>query len=552
MEHELAQVRIGWTRSIRTKFAAMALLMLVIVAGGFADQQHRADVVAEGARVEAMLADGVRLKYEASFLGHLIADPGFRAGRGRYRARLREVVSERAVRMDSLLNGNQAERIAPLRAPEVRILMTEDQKSWHAEYLPRIEVLLSRTLDRQLAAASEELNALSLEGSDIANRIMVTQQALSSSETRRYGAVRVLVIAIIALAAAYMVWLGFNLAGRIMRMTGTAEVVARGDLAAAAQTEGGDEVAVLGASLNAMTATLRGLVTTEKTRREGLVGIMAAVREGVENLATTSVEILAATTEQGTSAQAAAAAMAQTVATMDALTQNANEAAERAKAVAESTRRAEETGKTGRKAVEDMIAVMRSVREQSESIAQSILALAEQAQAIGEIAAAVNDIADQVNLLALNATIEASRAGEQGRGFAVVATEVRVLGDQAKKATVQVRQILDASQKNTNAAVIATEEGNKRVGEAVRIAVEAGETIRGLSEHIADASEAAVQIAAGEGQRTTGMTQVSLALKNIDLASRQNLIASRQTEKAIQDLAAGGGRLKTMLERSDN
>src|SRR5207253_3710370 len=108
----------------------------------------------------------------------------------------------------------------------------------------------------------------------------------------------------------------------------------------------------------------------------------------------------------------------------------------------EAIQRTQEVGKAGRKSGEDSGAALGTVREQVESTAENILALAEQAQAIGEIIATVNDIAEQTNLLALNAAIEASRAGEQGKGFSVVAGEVKVLADQSKKATAQVRQIL--------------------------------------------------------------------------------------------------------------
>jgi len=90
-------------------------------------------------------------------------------------------------------------------------------------------------------------------------------------------------------------------------------------------------------------------------------------------------------------------------------------------------------GDVGRRAVEDSISVMATVKDQAESIAQSILGLAEQAQAIGEIIAVVNDIAEQTNLLALNAALEASRAGEHGRGFNVVAVAIKTLGSNRRR-----------------------------------------------------------------------------------------------------------------------
>ena len=92
-------------------------------------------------------------------------------------------------------------------------------------------------------------------------------------------------------------------------------------------------------------------------------------------------------------------------------------------------------GRGGKKSVEESIAGINHVREQIDSIAESIVKLSEQSQAIGEIIATANDIAEQSNLLAVNAAIEAAKAGEQGKGFAVVAQEVKNLAEQSKQAT---------------------------------------------------------------------------------------------------------------------
>jgi methyl-accepting chemotaxis protein len=190
---------------------------------------------------------------------------------------------------------------------------------------------------------------------------------------------------------------------------------------------------------------------------------------------------------------------------------------------------------------------MSLVKEQSEQIAQSILGLAEQAQAIGEIIAAVNDIAEQTNLLALNATIEASRAGEHGRGFAVVASEVKALAAQSKKATGQVRQILGEIQRATNGAVIATERGTKSVGEAIRTANLAGETINSLADTIAGSAQAAVLVTASAGQQEIGMAQIQQAIQSINQAANQNLASTRDAERAAHDLDILGNRLKSLL-----
>jgi PAS domain S-box-containing protein len=284
-------------------------------------------------------------------------------------------------------------------------------------------------------------------------------------------------------------------------------------------------------------------ITQRKKGEEERARLFAAIREAVGRLGTTGAEILASTTQQAAGAQEQAAAVSQTVTTMDEVAQTADQAAQRARGVGEAVTRTLEVGRSGRQAVDESIAALGTVREQVEGTAGNILALAEQAQAIGEIIATVNDIAEQTNLLALNAAIEASRAGEHGRGFAVVAGEVKALADQSKKATAQVRTILGEVQKATNAAVLSTEEVTKGVASATKVADQAGGTIRALAETLAQAAQAAAQIAASAGQQAAGIAQVHQAMRNIDQVARQNLAAMRQSEQAAQNLNALGAEL---------
>ncbi len=264
--------------------------------------------------------------------------------------------------------------------------------------------------------------------------------------------------------------------------------------------------------------------------------ITLPVRGAINQLMSTSSEILAGTTQQATGAQEQAAAISQTVSTVTEVAQTAEQAAQRARGVGEAVQRTLEIGRKGRKVVEESIGALGTVRGQVESTAENILALAEQAQAISDIITTVNDIAEQTNLLALNAAIEASRAGEHGRGFAVVAGEVKALADQSKKATTQVRQILGEIQRATNTAVLSTEEVTKGVAAAAEVAGQSGEAIKTLADTLAEAAQAAAQIVASAGQQATGMAQIQQAILSIDQVSRQNLAATKQAEQAAQSL----------------
>jgi methyl-accepting chemotaxis protein len=288
-----------------------------------------------------------------------------------------------------------------------------------------------------------------------------------------------------------------------------------------------------------------------------LVGIFSAwllkravsqpLRQTSSVLATSAAEILAATTQQTSGATESLVAVTETATTVDEVVQTAEQATERARAVASSAQRAAEIGQQGRQAVEDSVSAMGRVREEVETIGDSILALADQAQAIGEIIATVTDLAEQTNLLALNAAIEAARAGEHGRGFAVVAGEVKSLAEQSKVATLRVRQSLEEIQRATGTAVMATEQGTKEVAAGVRQVSTAGEMIRSLVDAVGVSAQAAAQIAASAGQQSAGMMQIREAISNIRQAAQQNLAATQQADIAARDLDRLGRHLLRLV-----
>lgn len=280
-----------------------------------------------------------------------------------------------------------------------------------------------------------------------------------------------------------------------------------------------------------------------------LRSIMKDISESVNLLASSSSEILVATTQIATGSSETASAITETTTTVEEVRQAAQLSSQKASRVSENAQQVVQVTQIGQKAVDETLRGMEEIQNQMDSVANTIVRLSEQSQQIGGIIASVTDVADQSNLLAVNAAIEAAKAGEQGKGFAVVAQEIKNLAQQSKQATVQVRNILTDIQKATSSAVMATEQTSKAVENGVKQSAQAGDAIKKLAESSTKAVEAATQIVASSQQQTVGMDQIGLAMQNINQAGTENAASMIQAEKAAKGLNELGQKLKALVEQ---
>jgi len=240
-----------------------------------------------------------------------------------------------------------------------------------------------------------------------------------------------------------------------------AEVAAEASAdAAAIQARATGIAAAVLAVLAGIAAALFVLRLLEQSlRREGalaesveqLNSFLARLRTTSAVLGEVSGELRAAAKDAATATRQQSAAVTETSVTIEQLATTAGTIADTVHEVAEA---AERTGMT-----------MQDMRQKVEAIAQRDKSLGERAHKIDEILELINGIAGQTNLLALNAAIEAARAGDAGNGFAVVAAEVRKLAERSLHSTESISEILAAVRDETNATIMATEQGANQAGE---------------------------------------------------------------------------------------
>ncbi len=128
----------------------------------------------------------------------------------------------------------------------------------------------------------------------------------------------------------------------------------------------------------------------------------------------------------------------------------------------------------GDAAVNETIAAMTRIRNNTQETARSIKRLGEVSQEISEVVRLIEDIADRTTVLALNASIQAAAAGDAGRGFAVVAEEVQRLAERATGATHDIENLVKSIQAETNEAVASIEDTTHAVVDGSQLAQQAG------------------------------------------------------------------------------
>ncbi|MDP2000343.1 MAG: methyl-accepting chemotaxis protein [Rhodoferax sp.] len=125
-----------------------------------------------------------------------------------------------------------------------------------------------------------------------------------------------------------------------------------------------------------------------------------------------------------------------------------------------------------------------------------------------DIIGTIDGIAFQTNLLALNAAVEAARAGEQGRGFAVVAAEVRGLAKRSQTAAAEVRVLIADS--------------SARVGTTVSEIRQVNEMMESLISGIGEIAINVNVMAEGSAAQSAALDEVVSAVGDLDLLTQEN------------------------------
>ena len=258
-----------------------------------------------------------------------------------------------------------------------------------------------------------------------------------------------------------------------------------------------------------------------------LTEIVSQLKETSRGLRSATGEILAGandlserTTKQAATIEETSAAMEQLAATVAQNAERAEEASVKSRSMSQS---AEEGGE-----------VMSQANQAMEQITNS-------SSKIANIVGLMEDIAFQTNLLALNASVEAARAGEAGKGFAVVAVEVRRLAQSSAEASSEVKQLIEQS--------------GSEVANGSKLVASATEKLKAILEAVIANNELMGGIAKESREQASAITEVNVAVRQMDEMTQHNAALVEETNAAIEQTetqAADLDRIVDIFRITDN
>jgi methyl-accepting chemotaxis protein len=194
---------------------------------------------------------------------------------------------------------------------------------------------------------------------------------------------------------------------------------------------------------------------------------------------------------------------------------------------ADNAREALKLSQTSQQAAEQGESEMRRLNDAMGDISTS-------SKRIEEIINVIDDIAFQTNLLALNAAVEAARAGEQGKGFAVVAEAVRSLAARSASAAKDITSLIKES-------VVKIDRGSK-------LADESGVALKNILAAVRKVSELNQQIASASQEQSTGITQISRAMNDLDQSTQRNAASAEEVAASAEQMSAQALLLRDEVE----
>lgn len=252
-----------------------------------------------------------------------------------------------------------------------------------------------------------------------------------------------------------------------------------------------------------------------------LSAVLGAISESITTMDDGTREISSGAGDLSKRTEQQAASLEETAAALEEITAN----------VSNSSKRTEEARSVATEANRSAVKSAEVVSQAEEAMGR----IETSSQQISNIIGVIDEIAFQTNLLALNAGVEAARAGEAGKGFAVVAQEVRELAQRSATAAKEIKGLIQNS--------------SKEVESGVKLVRDTGESLKIIGGFITQINQHMNSIATSAKEQSVGLSEVNIAVNQMDQTTQQNAAMVEQSTAASASLAQEAQKLRELVSQ---
>ncbi|PKG49450.1 methyl-accepting chemotaxis protein [Halomonas sp. MES3-P3E] len=362
-----------------------------------------------------------------------------------------------------------------------------------------LQQLTSATSPQQitLEGSSKLLMARSVGGNSDWQLVVALDEAEATTGLRAIATTSI--VTLIIVAGVTIITFGLLLTFLLRRLLSVRNALmsiasGSGDLTQRLSEDGRDEVAQIASAFNQFVAKMDG--------------VMLTIRDSSQSVQTAASEIALGGQDLSRRTDNAASSLQQSSASIEEITSTIEHTASSAQHANQLSLDASKVANRGGDVVGQVVATMDDISASSTRIS--------------EIVTLMDGIAFQTNLLALNASVEAARAGEHGRGFAVVADEVRKLAQRSSDASSEIKTLIDTS--------------HQTVTNGTQLVKSAGSTMQEIVVSITRVTDVLNEITAATREQSDGISQVNIAVSELDRMTQQNAAMVEESTTAAEQL----------------
>lgn len=375
---------------------------------------------------------------------------------------------------------------------------------------------------------------------DLADKTKETSMETALASTRVSIGIS---IAALVIGALFGVFVAKTITNPILSLRKGVEQFSQGDLSVSLDSQGLDEIAEMGHTLQEMSGVLNRVIGSVNDAGRNIAETAHEFSAMAQETNASVEEFRANIDEMGINLDSLASAGQEVNASIEEVAAGAQATAERGTDTARKVDEAMTAGESGMNAVRRVVQSIGGVAESSSETTSAVVELGNRARQIQGFVTQIGGIADQTNLLALNAAIEAARAGEAGRGFAVVAEEVRKLAEDSNVAAKNIADLASTITRELDAIVSAAQSNASDSGNARELSVETEAAIEKMIDYLQSIASSTQDLAAVSEQQAASSEGIAETIQNMASKINSTAGAGENIRNSVSEVAAAAERV---------